>query len=96
MKTPRIDIVIPCYNEQEVLDSDKIKGFVTLSGPSHAEEVIKRKLTVLVSASKKLDDAIGREEKRDGREVRRPDFTSKCSARRNTKRPRTVLGGDFC
>lgn len=43
---------------EEVLDSDKIKGFVTLSGPSHAEEVIKRKLTVLVSASKKLDDAI--------------------------------------
>ena len=34
-----------------------MKGFVTLSGPSHAEEVIKRKLTVLVAASKKIEDA---------------------------------------
>ncbi len=35
---------------EEIL-KDKIKGFVTLSGPSHAEEVILRKITALVSAS---------------------------------------------
>ncbi len=34
----------------EVL-GDKINGFVTLCGPSHAEEVILRKITALVSAS---------------------------------------------
>ena len=43
---------------EEVMDSNKLKGFVTLSGPSHAEEVIERKLTVLVSASKNEADAV--------------------------------------
>ena len=43
---------------EEVIDSNKLKGFVTLSGPSHAEEVIERKLTVLVSASKVESDAM--------------------------------------
>ena len=31
-----------------------LKGFVVLTGPSHAEEVIDRKLTLLVSSSKKM------------------------------------------
>ena len=34
-----------------------VKGFVALTGPSHAEEVILRKLTLLVAASDKLEDA---------------------------------------
>ena len=41
----------------EEIFGDKMKGFVTLSGPSHAEEVIERKLTVLVSASKNSECA---------------------------------------
>lgn len=43
---------------KDVLDLNMISGFVTLSGPSHAEEVIERKLTLLVAASEKMDDAI--------------------------------------
>ena len=35
----------------EEISKDKLKGFVALTGPSHAEEVILRKLTLLVSAS---------------------------------------------
>lgn len=42
----------------EEVDKKKTMGFVTLSGPSHAEEVILRKLTLLVAASNELDDAI--------------------------------------
>ncbi len=41
----------------EIFTNDEMCGFVTLSGPSHAEEVIKRKLTLLVAASKNLADA---------------------------------------
>lgn len=37
---------------EEEIDPKYLKGFVVLTGPSHAEEVILRKLTVLVSASK--------------------------------------------
>lgn len=36
---------------KEVTSPNKIKGFVVLSGPSHAEELIFRKFTTLVSAS---------------------------------------------
>ena len=36
----------------EVIDKKYIEGYVALSGPSHAEELILRKLTALVSASK--------------------------------------------
>lgn len=43
---------------ENVIDKSKLKGFVTLSGPSHAEEVIERKLTTLVSASKNEADAV--------------------------------------
>ena len=43
---------------EEVFTSDEMKGFVTLSGPSHAEEVIERKLTLLVAASKNIADAV--------------------------------------
>lgn len=39
------------------IDASKLKAFVTLSGPSHAEEVILRKLTLLVAASKDLEAA---------------------------------------
>ena len=42
---------------EEIFTEKEMKGFVTLSGPSHAEEVIKRKLTVLVAASKNIKDA---------------------------------------
>ena len=35
----------------EVISKEKLKGYVNLSGPSHAEEMILRKLTALVSAS---------------------------------------------
>lgn len=41
----------------EIFTKNEMKGFVTLSGPSHAEEVIKRKLTLLVAASKNIKDA---------------------------------------
>ena len=41
----------------EIFDKKTMKGFVTLSGPSHAEEVILRKLTLLVAASKDLESA---------------------------------------
>lgn len=40
---------------EEEIDSSKLKGYVALSGPSHAEEVILRKATALVAASKNLD-----------------------------------------
>ena len=42
---------------EEIFTENEMKGFVTLSGPSHAEEVIKRKLTTLVAASKNIEDA---------------------------------------
>lgn len=42
---------------EEIFTEKEMKGFVTLSGPSHAEEVIERKLTVLVAASKNIKDA---------------------------------------
>lgn len=41
----------------EVIDNKLIDGFVTLSGPSHAEEVILKKLTLLVAASKNQEKA---------------------------------------
>ena len=41
----------------EIFTSNEMKGFVTLSGPSHAEEVIKRQLTLLVAAGKDINDA---------------------------------------
>ncbi|MDY0295499.1 MAG: NAD(P)-binding domain-containing protein, partial [Acholeplasmataceae bacterium] len=43
---------------EEEIDQDKLKGFVVLTGPSHAEEVILRKLTLLVSSSKDMDLAV--------------------------------------
>jgi glycerol-3-phosphate dehydrogenase (NAD(P)+) len=42
---------------KEEIDADKLKGYVVLSGPSHAEELILRNLTSLVSASDNLDYA---------------------------------------
>src|SRR5690554_5948579 len=38
----------------EEIDQDKYEGFVALTGPSHAEEVILRHLTLLVAASTDL------------------------------------------
>lgn len=43
---------------EEVMDANKLSGYVILSGPSHAEELIQRKLTSLVAASKDKDHAI--------------------------------------
>lgn len=42
----------------EEIPSHLLKGFVALTGPSHAEEVILRKLTLLVAASDSEDDAM--------------------------------------
>lgn len=42
---------------EEVLPSQYIKGFVCLSGPSFAEEIMHRKVTLLVSASQNDSDA---------------------------------------
>ena len=41
----------------EEIDNKFIKGFVSLTGPSHAEEVVERKLTLVTSASLNIDDA---------------------------------------
>lgn len=40
---------------EEEIDEKYLKGYVALSGPSHAEEVILRKATALVAASKDLE-----------------------------------------
>jgi glycerol-3-phosphate dehydrogenase (NAD(P)+) len=42
----------------EMVPSAYLKGFVTLSGPSHAEEVIKKMTTLVTSASDKEEDAL--------------------------------------
>ena len=42
---------------KEVINPENLKGYVNLSGPSHAEEVILRKLTALVAASESDEDA---------------------------------------
>lgn len=39
---------------EEEIEEKNLKGFVVLTGPSHAEEVIERKLTLLVSSSKDM------------------------------------------
>ena len=44
---------------EEVIDKKYIRGYVALSGPSHAEELILRKATALVSASK--DEGLAKE-----------------------------------
>ena len=42
----------------ELIDKKNLKGYVVLSGPSHAEEVILRKVTSLVCASYEEDNAL--------------------------------------
>ena len=37
---------------EDEIDKDYLGGFVALTGPSHAEETIQRKLTLLTAASK--------------------------------------------
>lgn len=44
---------------EEEIDAAHLKGFVVLTGPSHAEEMILRRLTLLVAASK--DEALSKE-----------------------------------
>lgn len=39
----------------EEIDADKLLGFVSLTGPSHAEEVIQRQLTSITAASDKME-----------------------------------------
>ncbi|MFO7969697.1 MAG: NAD(P)H-dependent glycerol-3-phosphate dehydrogenase [Candidatus Izemoplasmatales bacterium] len=41
----------------DVIDNDLISGFVSLTGPSHAEEVVVRKLTSIVAASENINHA---------------------------------------
>lgn len=41
----------------EVINKEYINSYVVLSGPSHAEEMIERKFTCLVSASKDINEA---------------------------------------
>lgn len=43
---------------EEVIPRKYLKGFVALSGPSHAEEVIKNMTTVVTCASNNIEDAI--------------------------------------
>lgn len=43
---------------EEEISKDKLNGYVVLSGPSHAEEVILRKVTSLVAASKSTKAAL--------------------------------------
>ena len=68
IKTPKLFINVSkgietntsyCVSQivSEVIDHDKLKGYVNLSGPSHAEEMILRKLTALVAASYSEEDA---------------------------------------
>lgn len=40
------------------IDNKYIKGFVCLTGPGHAEEIIERKLTCLASASESKEDSV--------------------------------------
>ncbi len=40
---------------EEEINEEHLRGFVVLTGPSHAEEMILRKITLLVSASKDLE-----------------------------------------
>lgn len=40
---------------EEEISNENLNGFVVLTGPSHAEEVIVRKLTLLVSSSKNIE-----------------------------------------
>ncbi len=42
----------------QVIDNKNIKGFVALTGPSHAEEVIRQLPTTICSVSEKKEDAI--------------------------------------
>ena len=68
IKTPKLFINVSkgiepdtsyCVSQivKEVIDPKNLKGYVNLSGPSHAEEVILRKLTALVAASDSEEDA---------------------------------------
>lgn len=41
----------------EEIDKEKIKGFVALTGPSHAEEVIEQMLTMVCSVSENVEQA---------------------------------------
>lgn len=53
---PKTSLPISKIVEEEI-DNDKLLGYVALSGPSHAEELILRNLTSLVAASKNLEHA---------------------------------------
>ena len=68
IKTPKLFINVSkgiepetsyCVSQivKEVIEPIKLKGYVHLSGPSHAEEMILRKLTALVAASESEEDA---------------------------------------
>ena len=68
IKTPKLFINVSkgiepatsyCVSQivKEVIEPKNLKGYVNLSGPSHAEEMILRKLTALVSASESEEDA---------------------------------------
>ena len=68
IKTPKLFINVSkgiepdtsyCVSQivKEVIEPKNLKGYVNLSGPSHAEEMILRKLTALVAASESEEDA---------------------------------------
>ena len=68
IKTPKLFINVSkgiepdtsyCVSQivKEVIEPKNLKGYVNLSGPSHAEEMILRKLTALVAASESEHDA---------------------------------------
>lgn len=41
----------------EIIPNEFIRGFVSLTGPTHAEEVIEKKLSLITSASENIEDA---------------------------------------
>jgi len=43
---------------EEMIPNEYLKGFVSLSGPSHAEEVIKGMITVITASSEKEENAL--------------------------------------
>jgi glycerol-3-phosphate dehydrogenase (NAD(P)+) len=53
---PKTSLTISKIVEEEI-ETSKLMGYVCLSGPSHAEELILRNLTSLVAASKNLEHA---------------------------------------
>ena len=55
IKSEIIDVAKKMGFSIEEINDDYIEGFVALTGPSHAEEVVMQKLTVIAAASENID-----------------------------------------